>query len=95
MRLTEFLRWAVKQKDRKGVSLLQRARDTLLSGSHIKYNPTAGSCSCPYFRNTGKTCKHMVAVVILRNRKVLERNERWREFFREYDRRIEEAFSGF
>ena len=99
MRLSEFLEWAKEEKDKRGRSLLERARDSLLSGSFHRYNPTENSCTCPYFRRTGKTCKHMVALVILRNRKALEKNSRWREFFREYDRQVEkvveEIFSNF
>jgi len=36
--LKEVFKWASKQKDRKGRSLLERARESLLKGSYLKYN---------------------------------------------------------
>lgn len=38
--LKELLRWAKKQKDKKGRSLLERARESLTTGSYLKYNTT-------------------------------------------------------
>ena len=36
--LREVLRWASRQKDKKGRSLLERARESLETGSWLKYN---------------------------------------------------------
>jgi len=38
--IKELLRWASKEKDRKGRSLLERARESLRTGSYLKYNTT-------------------------------------------------------
>ena len=36
--LKDLFRWASKEKDKKGRSLLERARESLLKGSYLKYN---------------------------------------------------------
>ena len=36
--LKAVLGWASRQKDKKGRSLLERAREALMSGSYLKYN---------------------------------------------------------
>jgi len=95
MELRKLLKEAKETKDRKGMSLLERARASLLSGSFHRYNATTNSCDCPYRRRTGRTCKHMVAAVILSFREKLERHPKWREFFRELDRRREEVLEAF
>ncbi len=38
--LKELFRWASKQKDSRGKSLLQRARESIETSSYLKYNTT-------------------------------------------------------
>ena len=38
--LKEVLEWASRQKDKKGRSLLEKARESIETGSYLKYNTT-------------------------------------------------------
>ncbi|NPA40831.1 MAG: SWIM zinc finger family protein [Aquificae bacterium] len=85
--LNEILGWASRQRDAKGRSLLERARQSLLSGSYLKYNTTLEvsqreflddgtpvlnwDCTCPYAQKTGKPCKHVIANLILHHQSYL------------------------
>lgn len=98
--LKDLFRWARGQKDRKGRSLLERARESLLKGSYLKYNTAVEiseeaingysiiywDCNCPSAtkRNTKKPCKHVFARLILMHEKELSESKRWREWFEEY-----------
>lgn len=105
--LKRVLEWAGSSYDKEGRSLLERARLYMLEHPDLdKYrteveisdevnekgeNIIEHTCSCPHARK-GNVCKHVVAKILLMHREYLEsKSGKWREFFREYDRRVEEV----
>ena len=103
--LKEIFGWASRRKDRKGRSLLERARESLMTGSYLKYNTTLEmakdgaiewDCDCPYVKKTGKPCKHVIANLILIHEQELRKSEKWNRFFEEYyNAKIEEVLDAF
>jgi hypothetical protein len=102
--LKEVLGWASRQKDKKGRSLLERARESLLTGSHLKYNTEVDiakgimewDCNCPYVKKTGKPCRHVIAQLILLHEKELSQNPKWAGWFKEYhSHKLEEVLDAF
>jgi len=104
--LKEVLGWASRQRDAKGRSLLERARQSLLSGSYLKYNTSLSKaedgavvwdCDCPYVQKTGKPCKHVIAHIILAHMEELrESSKAWEEWVNEYwSKQVEEAINAF
>ena len=110
-KLKELFRWASRQKDRKGRSLLERARESLLTGSYLKYNTTLElseteyvnghpviywDCNCSYAKHKEKPCKHVFARLIkLHEEELRKHSKKWDEWFRELENRVLQAFSSF
>jgi len=94
--LKEVFKWASKQKDRKGRSLLERARESLLTKSYLKYTTDVEikngylywDCNCPDARkrkHSRACCKHAIAHLILIHEKELRKHsKKWDAWFREY-----------
>ncbi len=105
--LKEVLRWASRQKDKKGRSLLERARESLTSGSWLKYNTELEvqdgclywDCDCPDARRRARSracCKHVIAKLMLLHERELSESQQWAEWFRKYhDRKLEEVLDAF
>ena len=103
--LREVFGWASRQRDARGRSLLERARQSLLSGSYLKYNTILEKaedgaiewdCDCPYVQKTGKPCKHVIANLILIHEQELRKSEKWNRFFEEYyNAKMEEVLDAF
>jgi len=90
--LTEVLRWASEEKDKKGRSLLERARESLRVNSYKNYRVSTDwgglgfSCTCQAFqRGGGKPCKHVIAKLLLEHKDILVRaSKEWAEWFKQY-----------
>lgn len=106
--LKEILRWASRQKDKKGRSLLERARESLETGSYLKYNTTLErasdgaieyDCTCPainHGKHKDKPCKHVIAHIILAHEQELRKSKKWDQWFSSYhDKQIEKALRAF
>jgi len=85
--LLAFLRWASTQFDEKGRSLLERARESMETGSYKKYvtkvdlQDKTFKCTCPDHYYRGRICKHMVVRAIIMNLDVVfEKSPEWKEF---------------
>lgn len=103
--LREVLRWAENQRDKKGRSLLERARESLMSGSYLKYNTEVEvgegvdyDCDCPAMnrgKHKDKPCKHVIAILILIHEKELRAlSKKWDCWFKEFkDRQVEDVAS--
>lgn len=93
-------------KDKKGRSLLQRAREYLLEhpkadkyATAITYTLEDGKlfvdwdCTCKDAdkHREGTACKHTVALLLLDHRDILETSSNWREWFKEYDQALRKA----
>lgn len=88
--LLSFLKWCQTQKDSQGRTLLERARETLETGSYKKYvtrvnfDTRTFKCTCPDHYYRGRVCKHMVAKALIDNLDVVfEKSPEWKEFFQE------------
>ncbi|MEM2947131.1 MAG: SWIM zinc finger family protein [Candidatus Bathyarchaeia archaeon] len=95
------------QKDKKGRSLLQRAREYLMEHPKAdKYTTTITytledgklfvdwDCSCKdadRHHNDGLACKHAVALLILEHRDILETHKGWADWFKQYDEVLKKA----
>lgn len=101
--LREVFEWASKQKDKKNRSLLQRARDSLLTGSYWRYNTIVWrdgktlkyECDCEWAKRRREACKHVIAYLILANEETLKNSKKWRKFFEEYYAKVEEVLKVF
>ena len=106
--LKELFRWASKRKDSKGRSLLQRARESIITGSYHKYNTQIEikdgklywDCDCPDARkrkHSRACCKHAIAHIILTHEKELRKHsKKWNAWFSELEnKQIEEALETF
>lgn len=100
--LGEIFRWAQAKRNKKGLSLLERARESIKAGSYLKYNTTTElkdglllwDCNCPDAqrrKDSDAPCKHVIAWLILSNEDTLRTSSRaWDEWFREYHATIED-----
>ncbi len=105
--LTSLFKLLAESKDKKGKSLLQRARDYLLEhpkadkyATSIDYTVENGKlfvdwdCTCKdadRHSHDGLACKHVVALLILEHRDILERNPNWADWFKQYDQALKKA----
>ena len=106
--LKELFRWASKQKDKKGRSLLERARESIETSSYLKYNTQIEikdgnlywDCDCRDARkrkHSRACCKHAIAHIILTHEKELRKYSRkWDAWFSELEnKQIQEALQAF
>ena len=109
--LKELFRWASRQRDKKGCSLLERASESLLTGSYLKYNTTLElseteyvnghpviywDCNCPDAKRKEKPCKHVFARLIkLHEEELRKHSKKWDEWFKEVENKVLQAFSSF
>lgn len=105
--LAGLLKVLAEAKDKKGRSLLERARAYLLEHpkadkyeTSIDYTLEEGKlyvdwdCSCRdanRHNHDGLACKHVVALLILDHREILESNPNWAKWFEEYDKVLQRA----
>lgn len=91
--LREIFSWAKEEKDKRGKSLLERGRISLITGSYKQYNTEIfrdeygmldGTCSCPSWRKNGY-CKHVIAHIIINNIEHLKQYKKWKEWIEKYN----------
>jgi len=105
--LASLFKLLAESKDKKGRSLLERARAYLLEhpkadkyATSIDYTIEDGKlfiewdCTCKdadRHNHDGLACKHVVALLILEHRDILERNPNWADWFKQYDEVLKKA----
>lgn len=105
--LASLTKLLAESKDKKGRSLLERARAYLLEHPKAdKYTTTITytledgklfiewDCTCKdadRHHNDGLACKHAVALLILDHRDILETNKGWADWLKQYDEAFKKA----